>query len=349
MDNYFTLLAAGIGAVQSLLFAILIFFKRKHKEHDWLLAAWFLVFFIHLLLVLSKGVLHFALQEALILNMSFLHGPLFFFYVKSLQKKVFTKLDCIHFLPFVLFLVLSSFFLDRLQTAWVTIVLWPKLVSLIAYPVYVLIVVPAKPNAKLGYVQHNPWIRAIAILFLLSAGISILRMLLELSMGIPYFRFWDTARYVVLIIIIGFFGLRYGTLYQPITLPHKDAKKYKTSPLKAYDIEKVKIDIEHIFETEKPYLNPDFSLEELASLLGIAKHHLSQILNAEMHTNFYNLINQRRIEDALEKIKQHTTLEYTMEGIGYECGFSSKSSFFTNFKKFVGLTPGQYIRKISTA
>lgn len=349
MDNYLTLLAAGIGAVQSLLFAILIVFKKKHKQHDWLLVVWFLIFFIHLLLVLSKAFFHFALQEELILNMSFLHGPLFFFYVKSLRERALTTLDYIHLLPFVLFLILSIYFLPSLQIVWKTIVLAPKLISLIVYPVYVLTLVPSRPGPKIGYAQNNRWIRAIAILFLFSIGISILRMLFELSMGIPYFRFWDTARYVALIVVIGFFGLRYGTLYQPIPLPRKEDTKYKTSPLKALDIEKVKVDIERIFETEKPYLNPDFSLEDLASLLSIAKHHLSQILNSEMNTNFYNLINQRRIEDSLEKIKQHDTLGFTIEGIGYECGFSSKSSFFHNFKKFVGLTPGQYLRQIGTS
>lgn len=349
MGTNLTLIAAGIGAVQSLLFAILIIFKKKHKTHDWLLVVWFLVFFIHLLLVLSKAFGHFELQEELILNISFLHGPLFFFYVKSLQEKTLTKLDYIHLLPFVLFLVLSIYFLTILQIVWKTIVLTPKLISLIAYPLYVLNLVPSRPHPKLGFIQNNRWVRTIALLFLLSAGISILRMILELSLGIQYFRFWDTTRYVVLIIIIGFFGLRYGTLYQAISSRYKDPKKYKTSPLRDYDIEKVKIGIERIFEKDKPYLNPDFSLEELANLLCIAKHHLSQILNSEMNTNFYNLVNQRRIEHSIDKIKQRATLGFTIEGVGYECGFSSKSSFFNNFKKFVGLTPGEYIRKNSTA
>lgn len=349
MDTNLTLIAAGIGAVQSMLFAILIIIKKKNKKHDWLLVVWFLVFFIHLSLAISKQFQHFALQDELILNMSFLHGPLFLFYVKSLKQQALTKLDYIHLLPFVLFLVLSIFFLNKLQNVWQMIVLGPKLISLTAYPLYVLTVVPSKPNPKEVYLQNARWIRAIAFLFLLSTGISILRMVLELLLGIQYFRFWDTTRYVVLVIIIGFFGLRYGTLYQPVSLRHKDAKKYKTSPLREYDIEKVKIDLERIFDMDKPYLNPDFSLEELANLLYIAKHHLSQILNSEMNTNFYNLVNQRRIEHSIEKIKQCTTLGLTIEGIGYECGFSSKSSFFNNFKKIVGLTPGQYIRKISTA
>jgi len=349
MDNNLIVITAGIGAIQSMLFAILILFKKKNKKHDWLLTLWFLVFFIHLCLVIGKALGHFAILDALILNISFLHGPLFLFYVKSLKQQQLKKLDCIHLLPFVLFLVLSILFLDKLQNTWEVIVLGPKLASLIAYPLYVLSMVPAKPNAKMGYVQNTRWIRIIAFLFLISTGISMLRMLLELYLGIEYFRFWDTARYVVLVIVLGFFGLRYGTLYQTISLGYKDLKKYKTSPLKDYDIQKVKIDIERIFKTDKPYLKPDFSLEELANLLRIPKHHLSQILNSEMNTNFYNLVNQSRIALSIEKIKQHTLLGLTIEGIGYECGFSSKSSFFNNFKKIVGLTPGQYIKKIGTA
>lgn len=313
------------------------------------MVVWFLVFFVHLSLVISKEFRYFPLRDELILNISFLHGPLFLFYIKSLKQHVLTKRDSIHLLPFVLFLVCSIFFLSKLQIVWGMIVLGPKLVSLIAYPLYILTMVPSKPDPKMVYVQNTRWIRAIAFLFLLSTGVSILRMILELSLGIRYFRFWDTTRYVVLIIIIGFFGLRYGTFYQPVSQRQKDPKKYKTSPLSEQDIKKIKMGIERIFETESPYLNPDFSLEQLADLLGIAKHHLSQILNAEMNTNFYNLVNQRRIDHSIEKIAQRNTLGLTIEGIGYECGFSSKSSFFNNFKKFVGLTPGEYIRKSGTA
>ena len=175
-------------------------------------------------------------------------------------------------------------------------------------------------------------------------------MIIELSIGISYFRLWDTIRYVTLLIIIGFFGLRYGALYQSLPPQNRENQiKYRTSPLREADIEKVKIEIERIFETDKPYLNPDFTLEELANSLSIARHHLSQILNSEMETNFYNLINQKRIEHSLDHINQYAELGLTIEGIGYECGFSSKSSFFYNFKKMVGLTPGEYIRKMSTA
>ncbi|WP_350288355.1 helix-turn-helix domain-containing protein [uncultured Croceitalea sp.] len=255
-----------------------------------------------------------------------------------------------HFAPFVLFMVLSIFFLHSLQNEWEIIVLGPKLVSLTAYPIYVLTILPSKGNTKLINVYNVTWIKVIALLFLLSIGISILRMILELSLGISYFRFWDTTRYVALVIIIGFFGVRYGTLYQTLSpRQSKNTVKYKTSPLREDDIEKIRIEIERIFETDKPYLNPDFSLEELANLLSIAKHHLSQILNSEMNTNFYNLVNQRRIEHSLEQIKQYSKLGLTLEGIGYECGFNSKSSFFHNFKKIVGLTPREYFKKISTA
>ena len=95
-------------------------------------------------------------------------------------------------------------------------------------------------------------------------------------------------------------------------------------------------------------MQPD-KTSTLSDSVGIPKHHLSQIINSEMKTSFYTLINSKRVEHAIAKLKISEKMNYTLEGIGYESGFNSKSSFFHNFKKVTGKTPKQYFKEIGSS
>jgi len=93
--------------------------------------------------------------------------------------------------------------------------------------------------------------------------------------------------------------------------------------------------------TEKElFLNPDFSLEEAAKELKVTKHILSQYVNEILGKSFSNLIKEYRIEKAKKLLE--TEKNFTLESLGYDSGFSSKSAFFTAFKKITGLTPAEY-------
>ena len=94
-------------------------------------------------------------------------------------------------------------------------------------------------------------------------------------------------------------------------------------------------------ETQKPYLNPEFSMSMLSEKTGFPKHQITEVLNTEIGKNFFKLINEYRIIEVKEQLKQNSG-NFSIEGIGYDCGFNSKSSFFTVFKNFTGLTPQQY-------
>ena len=78
----------------------------------------------------------------------------------------------------------------------------------------------------------------------------------------------------------------------------------------------------------------------------ISKNILSQYLNEKINKSFSTFINELRIEKAKEFLTAKTN--YTIEGIGYESGFKSKSTFFTAFKKHTGQTPLEY-QKISNS
>jgi AraC-like DNA-binding protein len=98
---------------------------------------------------------------------------------------------------------------------------------------------------------------------------------------------------------------------------------------------------------EKPYLNPILSLGDLAEFLSITDKKLSFVLNQNLNTNFYDFINQYRIDDFLEKAKLEAYANYTLFGIAQDCGFNSKSSFNRIFKNKMNMLPSEYKRSLS--
>jgi len=93
---------------------------------------------------------------------------------------------------------------------------------------------------------------------------------------------------------------------------------------------------------EKPYLDPKITIYQLAKMIDTNEKYLSNYLNEIHHLNFYNYINQFRIEHAKELLVDPIHDHYTIETIANLSGFHSKSSFNSAFKKETGLTPSEY-------
>lgn len=95
-----------------------------------------------------------------------------------------------------------------------------------------------------------------------------------------------------------------------------------------------------LMEQEKLYRDPNLKLETLARRLSINKHLLSQLLNDNLKKSFNQFVNEYRIESACELLSNDKP--YSIEAIGYEVGFHSRSSFFSAFKKMKGTTPSRF-------
>ncbi|MEM6720588.1 MAG: helix-turn-helix domain-containing protein [Bacteroidota bacterium] len=100
-----------------------------------------------------------------------------------------------------------------------------------------------------------------------------------------------------------------------------------------------------IFEEEEQFKNSDLKLKDVAQQLQISTHELSQYVNDNLGKSFTVFINEYRIEAAKELLL--TKKEFTIEAIGYECGFNSKSTFFTTFKNITKTTPAAYKKSFS--
>ncbi|MCP4151788.1 MAG: AraC family transcriptional regulator [bacterium] len=97
-------------------------------------------------------------------------------------------------------------------------------------------------------------------------------------------------------------------------------------------------------ETEKPYLNPNLSINDVSENTSIPAYMLSQVINSRLGKNFFNFINGYRIDASKKLLKDKGNAERSILDILYECGFNSKSSFNKAFKSLTGMTPSQFKR-----
>ena len=119
--------------------------------------------------------------------------------------------------------------------------------------------------------------------------------------------------------------------------------KYKTSPLTPEQMEAHQDELLSLMKREQPYLDASLKISGLAERLGIPSHHLSQVLNEGMETNFYDFVNSYRVEAAKRRLKDENYRHYSILAIGLECGFANKTTFNRTFKKMTGLTPSEYM------
>lgn len=118
----------------------------------------------------------------------------------------------------------------------------------------------------------------------------------------------------------------------------------ETSEEKAHDDEMKRLSKELLdyIETNSVWKDCELSITKLSRGTGIPKHQITHILNEYIGKNFYTLINGYRIEAAKRMITDERYNNYTFIAIAIDCGFNSKTTFYTTFKKITGTTPTEY-------
>ncbi|MDR3653105.1 MAG: helix-turn-helix domain-containing protein [Paludibacter sp.] len=97
-----------------------------------------------------------------------------------------------------------------------------------------------------------------------------------------------------------------------------------------------------LMELRKPYLKEDCNIQTVSEQTGISVHHISNILNNHINKSFPDFINEYRINEAKKMLCKDQNNKITLEAVGFECGFGSKSSFNKAFKKLTNLTPSEF-------
>lgn len=117
---------------------------------------------------------------------------------------------------------------------------------------------------------------------------------------------------------------------------------YRGSTLTSDIIDLLSKQMENVLTEQQPYLTPRLKLADLATLLEVSTHQLSQYLNQIREESFSQLINSRRIAHAKQLLEQDLSRQQTILGIALDSGFSSQAHFIKVFKEATSYTPSHY-------
>ena len=95
-------------------------------------------------------------------------------------------------------------------------------------------------------------------------------------------------------------------------------------------------------EKQQFYLDEELTLHSFAKEINMSSRLISSCINKNMGHNFNEWVNNYRVEKALEIIKSDEKNMLSIEGIGSDSGFKSRSAMYAAFKKKLGHSPGFY-------
>lgn len=95
-------------------------------------------------------------------------------------------------------------------------------------------------------------------------------------------------------------------------------------------------------ENQKFYLNEELTIHSFAKDINMSARLISSCINKNLGHNFNEWVNNYRVESALHIIKSDQKNMLSIEGIGSDSGFKSRSAMYAAFKKKLGHSPGFY-------
>ncbi|GAB3282418.1 helix-turn-helix domain-containing protein [Parahaliea aestuarii] len=166
---------------------------------------------------------------------------------------------------------------------------------------------------------------------------------------------------LLLTLLMGWFGLKQRNiqLSEPVVdigkpignMPKnqnagKAEKKYQTSSLSPEKAKAIWQQLQRTMEQQQPHLDLGLKIADLAHMMNIPSHHLSEVMNGFAQQSFYDFINQYRVDEAARLLKDPAQRHLSVTDIGLQAGFNSNSTYFSHFKKRFQLTPRQYRQQV---
>ncbi|WP_281540958.1 helix-turn-helix transcriptional regulator [Maribacter aestuarii] len=369
MNNTTTLIIIllSIGCVQGLIYGgILMKSTKENKMANRLLAT--ILFFLSYRLLIQIlrlfGLGRYDTWYYFMLDFSWIHGPLLYFYLKAHLTPYFKfrKKDILHLVPFLIqigfsiFVRLQNLYWDgtRESLSWLGYwgyVVWMNL-STIYFVASILIIIYTTKAQKLlkteslkGAISSGSmnWLKRVIISFKVYFSIVLTILLVDFvfinkAQFTSYFYFTQFYYYPF---FIGISGLTYWLGLEGYK--RKDVKilKSQVSNEELRQLTQMANDLDLTMKQNKWFKNPELTLSTLASKMEVKPYLLTKCLNTVKRKKFADYINELRVDELKRLLQQSENSKYTLLSLAFEAGFNSKSSFNRAVKKHLGISPSE--------
>ena len=373
-----------ILAVQGYLFAFLLFgrHRKEHKLSDLFLA---LILIVTCYRSTSYIIGFMSWYDAypttkinyFLFNTGVVIGPLIYFYIRSITQPYlnFGKKHLWHFVPFLFFILLNtgSYIYDVYQpgfnenqngVSYTFLFLqpfyWVEVINLISKATYFYLSIVLFIRFRKHVVQFFSdvydvqlnWLRNFLIIYI---GLFIFNQILfsiidplikDLRWTDSWWWFFANALAILYVGIQGYFT-NTGKLHELEVL--SDEPETSTSSLSDdNELRDLKTALTSKMESEKLYLNPELTLNELAKAVDINANQLSSVINNGFDKNFNDFINGYRVNEVKRALQDPANAHLSILGIALDCGFNSKATFNRVFKNVTGTSPSQFTQQLKS-
>ncbi|MBO1254818.1 AraC family transcriptional regulator [Alteromonas sp. 5E99-2] len=354
-----------IGTFQGILLAFMLILDRRVTNAGRILGIWCLFmafYFCSPLVIVHSGDTIFAslVGWGYFIPASF--GAFLYLYCRSaIIDKPFHLYDLLHSIPFLLCLIINIDFLllppsDKIDLVNIghqsgAILITQLLMGFQAF-VYlgfsIHLIMKFKQQADDNLSNFNPeiftWLWVLLSMYGVIWFLDLLGSMLE---GNYVLVIVSDVLFISLIYSISLYQWREPKLFKIKELSAASNNERLKTKSELFDHETRIILLSNIIgymNDKKPYLDNKLTLDSLAKLTDLSSHHLSEVLNQQAKKNFYQFVNEYRVNFICERIAvEH---DCKILDLAMDAGFSSKSTFNAVFKQFKGITPTQYRKQL---
>jgi AraC-like DNA-binding protein len=368
-----------IGISQSLFVSLVLLTKRAKQGSDYVLLAWLLtISFKMMILMISVEHGEFFDNQFSIGLIPLTFGPFLFLYTKYLlyRRFFFKSRDFYHFIPFIIFTILYfgvfkgslafddyMVFLDDGYT-FIRILYAVSFLGSVSYYTYLTLKILGRHRRQLKdrfsfLSERNElnWLYILTAIFGLTYLTYFALGLYNVSTQSAYFNISYTSDIFLTILAfsVSYFGIKQPYLFKVVPEEVEDRERAKSKGVDTKETEKYKNSnltdeqknqyIEHIYAfmlSERPFMNPELTVQDLSKQLNISRHHLTEILNNDIGKNFFTFINEYRVDEVKRRLLDEKFEHLTIVALAFESGFNSKSTFNSIFKQNTNMTPTQW-------
>jgi len=302
----------------------------------------------------------------------FLTAPCSFLYVRNILSlnKSFRKYDWLHFLPFIIYFVLSLIvYVGSFTTLTIIDYISDKIknpfsiLTLTIWLFYVFFQTMLILNYDLKKFKGNQFHRNKVIHWIKVYNLMILVLFSTLFVHHFLLKKVETVDLSCYVLISSVLFFTVGWLYFKPTIFHDEEETFdfvvdNTVVLKSKETKNILpiaeltsekkedylVKLNDVLNTKNLFLKKDFVIRDLSAETGISVHHLSNLINSEFGLHFQDYVNLKRIEYFKEKINDPEWKDLSLEGMAWGSGFKSRTTCFRAFIKHTGKSPSAYFK-----